>query len=145
MKKTVVDCAGNQIKVLNEDIAYGTQFETSVINILSKYFQEEVEKVKYRYSQYDAVSATAKYEIKSRRNRYRQYPTTIVAVDKTENITDRLVFVFHFTDGLYYIEYDPDKFAKYNVMDVEAVRTGGVRTSKPHFFIPIEELTRINI
>jgi hypothetical protein len=145
MNSFVVDCAGNHIQLLNKDIAYGTSLELSIIETLSKYFNEAVEKVKYRYSQFDAFSATAKYEIKSRRNRYDQYPTTIVAVDKTANITDRLVFVFHFTDGLYFIEYNAEKFSAYDIRDVEAVRTGGIWTSKPHFFIPIQELTRINI
>jgi hypothetical protein len=144
----IVDCAGNQVNVnmLNKDIAFGTSLEQKVIDILADYFQEPVEKTKYRYSPYDAVSPSAKYEIKSRRNRHDQYDTTIVPVDKTTRVTeDRLIFVFHFTDGLYYIVFSEEQFKDYEVRDVTAIRSGGVRTSKPHFFIPVKDLKRIDI
>jgi hypothetical protein len=140
------DCAGNGLEILNADLAFGLPKEDPVIKSLSAYFNEEVKKVEYQYSPFDAQSETTKYEIKSRRNRYAQYPTTIIPVDKTERIKgDRLVFVFNFIDGLYYIVYGKDTFAKYEIKEVEAVRKGGVRTLKPHYFIPIVDLTRINI
>lgn len=140
------DPAGNGLEILNADLAFGLPREDLVIRQLSEHFNEQIERATYQYSPYDASSKTTKYEIKSRRNRYLQYPTTIIPVDKTERIKgDRLVFVFNFTDGLYYIEYNKDKFAKYQVKEVEAVRKGGVRTLKPHYFIPIIDLTKINI
>jgi hypothetical protein len=140
------DIGGNGLEILNADLAFGLPKEDPVIKTLSEYFNEEVKKAEYKYSPYDASSETTKYEIKSRRNRYSQYPTTIIPVDKTERIVGgRLVFVFNFTDGLYYIEYTKEQFAKYEIKDVEAVRKGGVRTLKPHFFISIKDLTRINI
>ena len=138
------DVAGNI--VLNNDIAFGTKHELPVIGRLERYFGETITKVQERYSPYDAYSDNTKYEIKSRRNKFAAYPTTIVAVDKTTRTAgSRLVFVFHFTDGLYYIVYDAAKFASYEVKDVAAYRTGGVRTEKPHFFIPVVDLTRIDI
>lgn len=140
------DCAGNNLELLKRDVLFGTALEYPVIDKLSKYFGEEVKKVQYEYSPFDAFSDTTKYEIKSRRNRYLQYPTTIIAVDKTLRIKgDRIVFVFHYTDGLYYIIYDPSQFAKYEIREVEAIRKGGVRTLKPHYHIPVKDLIRINI
>jgi len=140
------DCAGNGLEILNADKAFGLPKEDPVIKTLSMYFKEEVVKADYKYSPFDASSETTKYEIKSRRNRYAQYPTTIIPVDKAERIVGgRLVFVFNFTDGLYYIEYTKEQFAKYEIREVEAVRKGGVRTLKPHYFIEIKDLIRINI
>lgn len=140
------DIGGNGLEILNADLAFGLPKEDPVIKTLSSYFTEDIKKAEYKYSPYDAFSETTKYEIKSRRNRYAQYPTTIIPCDKCERIKgDRLVFVFNFTDGLYYIVYDKEQFAKYEVKEVEAVRQGGIRTLKPHYFIPIKDLTRINI
>jgi hypothetical protein len=88
------------------DVAYGLHHEPIVINKLSKHFNEPIEKTTDRYCQYDAFSSTTKYEIKSRRCKSSTYNTTIVPVHKIANIDDRLIFVFHFTDGLFYIVYD---------------------------------------
>jgi hypothetical protein len=135
----------NNLEILKNDIAFGTGLESPVIERLSKYFGEEVKKVEYQYSLFDAQSETTKYEIKSRRCRSDQYPTTIIGINKACPEGGRLVFVFHFTNGLYYIEYNADKFASYEIKHVEAVRKGGVRTLKPHYFIPVGDLTKINI
>lgn len=154
----VIDIAGNMIEVnetkkdevssgidiLNKDIKYGTGLECKVINTLGEYFKEDIKKAEDMYSPFDAYSENTKYEIKSRRNKYNAYPTTIIAVDKTRT-KGRLVFVFHFLDGLYYIEYEPVIFSSFNIQNVSAIRRGGVRTEKPHYFIPIENLTKINI
>ena len=134
------------LEKLNADLLFGLPKESPIIRTLSEYFQEEIEKSAYQYCPYDASSKTTKYEIKSRRNKYLQYPTTIIPVDKTERIKgDRLVFVFNFTDGLYYIEYSKEAFAKYEIKDIEAVRKGGVRTWKPHYHINIKDLKQINV
>lgn len=143
------DCGGNDLAILNADLAFGLPKEDPVIQTLSQYFKEEIAKSKYQYCPHDGFSKTTEYEIKSRRNRYNQYPTTIVPVSKTRNMKkDRLVFVFNFTDGLYYSVYDAEKFAKYNIKQVEAVRKrNGVvgKTIEPHFEIPITDLIHINI
>ena len=143
------DCAGNDLEVLNADLAFGLPKEDPVLEKLRKHFAEEIAKSTYQYCPHDGFSETTEYEIKSRRNRYNQYPTTIVPVSKVRNMKrSRLVFVFNFTDGLYYIEYKKDSFAKYNIKMVEAVRKrNGVvgKTIEPHFEIPINHLIHINI
>jgi hypothetical protein len=140
------DLAGNGLEILNADLAFGLPREDAVITRLSDYFNERINRAEYQFSPFDASSETTKYEIKSRRNKYEAYPTTIIPVDKTERIKgDRLVFVFNFTDGLYYIVYSKETFAKYSIQEVEAVRSRGVRTLKPHYFIPIGDLIQIKI
>lgn len=151
---TTCDPKGNELLILNrkklqDDLDYGLPKENPVIDTLKKWFEEEITKSTYQYCPHDGFSKTTEYEIKSRRNRYNQYPTTIIPCSKIRNMKrDRLVFVFNFTDGLYYIQYDKEKFAKYEIKMVEAVRKrGGVigKNLEPHFFIPIGDLTHINI
>lgn len=144
-----IDCGGNELEILNTDLAFGLPKEDPVLEKLRRHFEEEIAKSTYQYCPHDGFSKTTEYEIKSRRNRYNQYPTTIVPVSKVRDMKrDRLVFVFNFYDGLYYSEYDKDRFAKYNIKMVEAVRKrGGVvgKTIEPHFEIPIGDLIHINI
>jgi len=135
----------NGLEILKADLNFGLPKEDPVIQRLSEFFNETVEKETYQYSPFDASSKTTKYEIKSRRNRYLQYPTTIIPVDKTQRIEGRLVFVFNFTDGLYYIVFDKEAFAKYEIKPVSAFRAGGIKTLKDHFFIPIKDLIQISI
>jgi hypothetical protein len=139
-----IDAHGNGLEVLNADLAFGLAKEDPVINKLATHFGENIVKAEDKYSPFDAYSEKTKYEIKSRRNNYNTFPTTIIAVDKTRT-KGRLVFVFHFLDGLYYIEYEPTLFSTFNIENVSAIRRNGVRTEKPHYFIPIENLTKINI
>jgi hypothetical protein len=132
------------LSVLNDDLNFGLGKEAGVINQLSCFFKEEIKKTANQFCPYDAVSDNSKYEIKCRRNKYSAYPTTIIPVSKTA-VAGRLVFVFQFTDGLYYCVYDPIQFAKYCVSNICAYRGNGVKTQVPHYEIPIEKLIRILI
>lgn len=143
------DYAGNELDILNADLLFGLPKEDPVLEKLRKYFEEEITKSTYQYCPHDGFSKTTEYEIKSRRNNHDKYPTTIVPVSKVRNIKkDRLVFVFNFLNGLYYIEYNSNIFSKYEIKMVEAVRKrNGIvgKTLEPHFEIPIKDLTHINI
>ena len=134
----------NNLISLNNDLKYGLGMEDRVISRLSDYFGETITKALDKYSPFDAYSENTKYEIKSRRCKHNTYPTTIIGIDKTR-VVGRKVFIFNFTDGLYYIVYDKERFSTYEVKPVEAIRFGGNYTQKEHFFIPIGDLTRINI
>jgi len=109
------------------------------------YFNEPIEETKHKFCRYDAYSTTTKYEIKSRRCRYKTFATTIVPVHKVQDITERLVFIFNFTDGLYYIVYDADLFGTFKQEVITYHRTGGSNEPVLHFMIPIEQLHRIEI
>jgi hypothetical protein len=78
------------------------------VELLTNFYDEPMTETKHKY---DAFSTTTKYEIKSR-CRYNTFLTTIIyiPVHKVRNVTERLVFVLHFTDGLYYTVYDKDLF-----------------------------------
>ena len=140
------DCGGNYINKqrLQNDIVFGLSAETLVISNLSKFFGEPVTKTANQYCSYDATSPSSKFEIKTRRCKSNQYFDTIIPVHKTR-VQGRLVFVFNFEDGLFYIVFDPILFASFKVDNISAIRKGGIRTSLPHYYIPIEKLIRIDI
>jgi hypothetical protein len=137
-----------QIRSLQNDLAFGLNNEPIVIDHLTKYFNEDITNTKElgkgEYCCYDAIGNETKYEIKSRRCKYEQYDTTIIPVHKCKE-DGRLVFVFYFTNGLYYIQYDKETFVDFEVKPVRVFRQGASARPVPHFHIPIRRLTRINI
>jgi len=141
----VIDSAGNGLAILNADLLFGLSAEEKVINKLSVRFNEPIKKTEDQFCKYDAVGESGtKYEIKTRRNKMNAFPDTIIPLHKT-GVNGRLVFVFNFIDKLAYIEYNETKFREFKVRDISAIRKGGIRTSIPHFHIPINELTVLDI
>jgi len=138
-----------EIRSLKNDLEFGLSKEDKVINTLAIYFDDDIQSSKSlglgNYCPYDAVSTHTKYEIKSRRCSYKQYNTTIVPVHKVRNITDRLIFVFHFTDGLYYIVYDDGLFKTFEIRELKIWRQGIYDKPTDHFYIPIDKLIKIEI
>ena len=124
---------------LSNDIKFGLSNEIPVIDKLKEYFQEDIIKINDKYCPYDAQSPNCKYEIKTRRNKYSTYPTTLITVKKVDT-KGKLRFVFSFTDGLYYIEYEKELFDTFEIKDVEYNRSGCVVKPVSHIFIPIIHL-----
>lgn len=135
---------------LENDLMFGGQNELSAISLLNTYFNTTFRNTKDIYNtpyyQYDFENEdkTICIEMKSRRNRHNTYPTTIVPVSKVNNTINRYVFVFHFTDGIYFIDYNKDLFDTYETRMINTYRKGIVDVPKLHFCIPITDLTKIN-
>jgi hypothetical protein len=123
---------------LANDLEFGLTKEDAVIKKLSEHFCDDIVKTTDKFCKYDAYGKVNKYEIKSRRNKRDAYPTTIIPVHKT--IEGELYFVFNFTDGLFYIKYDEDKFSKYDKKDVGTYRYGAKYNPSPHYHIPVGDL-----
>ena len=123
------------------DVTFGLR-KPFVVELLTNFYDEPMTETKHKY---DAFSTTTKYKIKSRRCRYNTFLTTTIPVHKVRSVTERLVFVFHFTDGLYYIVYDKDMFETFEQETITYHRTGGLNEPVLHFMIPIKHLTRIDI
>jgi hypothetical protein len=137
----IYDCGLNTVDTrpsLKNDIAFGLQNEK-----LSKYFDESIQKTLEPYCPYDAFSPTTKYEIKSRRCLSTTYDTTIIPIKKVENVKDRLVFVFCFTDGLFYIVYNQELFDTFEKKNVTYYRQGGSNMPVLHYHIPVKDLIEI--
>lgn len=128
---------------LNDDCKYGNEKELIILPIINKYFNRNIIKLTDKYSKYDYEDAIYKYELKSRTNNYNKYPTTLIACDKLTN--NKIIFLFNFTDGLYYIEYDRKLFSKFDKKPfVRNYREGTTDIKKDYLFIPIEYLKKIN-
>jgi hypothetical protein len=125
------------------DLEYGLIRENNVLEKIKKYFNDEtIKKTTDRFCKYDFESPTCKYELKSRKNTMRAYPTTIIPTHKV--VDGNLIFVFNFTDGLYYIQYDKETFDRFNTFEMTDCRAGRYGQTALHFSIPIEFLKEIN-
>ena len=141
-----VEGGNDVIRSLKNDVSFGLLNQPIVIDSIKKYFNEDITEITHDiYSQFDAISPTTLYEIKCRRCSYLQYNTTIVPVHKTKNIQQRLVFIFRFTDGLYYVVYDKDLFDTFEQKYITVYRQGCYPRPVKHYLIPVDLLIKITI
>lgn len=102
--------------MFKRDYNYGVEKEQEVKPLLEKYFNTTLCKTENNMCCYDFENEDKNLliELKSRRVKYNQYPTTLLCKSKLDfakqlNDDIDLYFVFHFTDdGLYYIKYTKD-------------------------------------
>ena len=134
------------LQILNRDLEYGLSREDGVIMKLAEHFGEDIRKVGSQYSPFDAESDTARYEIKCRRLNSRAFSTTLIGVNKIRNTPKDKPFrlVFGFNDGIYYLEYNKERFDTYDIAPVEYVRCNGARYSTDHYYIPVADLIAVS-
>ena len=136
-------------KSLKSDIEFGNKAEIEVIKALRVHFGENIIKNTYRFAIYDAKckETNTHYEIKARRCAMNSYPTTIIPCSKIakKEEKDNLIFVFLFTDGLYYIKYDPKVFETFGTDDITYYRKGIQAKPVKHICIPIELLVKMDL
>ena len=146
------DCVKNNIaeRSYQNDLTFGLTNENYVIEKLNRHFKDENIKSSKelglgKYCCYDAESDNTLYEIKSRRCKYETFSTTLLPAHKIKNRKKRLIFVFHFTDGLYYIEYKKELFDTFETKMVKIFRGGINDKATLHYYIPIAHLLKIYI
>jgi hypothetical protein len=139
-----------QLRSFKNDLAFGLAKELEVVDLLKMNFDEEVDikNTKDLYNDefypydYEGLTTGMTFELKSRRVKKYQYDTTIVPVSKIrDNQIPPQMFVFNFTDNCSYIRYDKERFSKYKIANVSTHRFGKVDLPKPHYFIPVDDLT----
>lgn len=123
-----------------EDCEFGLVNQKNIKPILERFFEDELTDTSL-FDRYDFKGKQNVYEVKSRRNAYQKYPTTLIGEDKAgENV----IFVFYFTDGVYYITYDKEVFKSFECKPFRRWRAGVRDKEKDYIYIPIESLTRIS-
>lgn len=129
------------------DLQYGLAREEEVMNRLRKFFNDDsIKNTKELYNDeycgwdYESLGGL-KMEVKSRRNTRNTYPTTILPVHKAND--KGTLFCFNFTDGLYYIAYDPEQFAKFKTRMMCIQRAGKYDPPTLHWEIPVELLVAV--
>tara|TARA_R110000765_G_scaffold244996_4_gene347195 strand:+ start:907 stop:1320 length:414 start_codon:yes stop_codon:yes gene_type:complete len=128
---------------LKEDLRYGLNKE--------KELQSQIETITGdlvkldHYNPFDFKGINCFVELKSRRNEYSKYPTTMVGMNKIKKARqliedDNLIyFCFNFTDGLYYWLYTEN----IGIEKKGGRWDRGKQEIKDYFYLPIEYLTKI--
>ena len=127
------------------DYLLGKKSENNNLQIIKDYFNDDIEILNYRYTQYDFKSTKSNtiYELKTRRNNYNDYPTTIIGKDKINDEYNN-IFIFGFNNNeLYYIKYDKELFKKFEIKLFRRIDRGNIDEEKEYIYIPIEFLTKI--
>jgi hypothetical protein len=121
----------------------GIESEKEVLPIIRDYFKRDIKLTKERYSKFDYYDLEYKYELKTRTNKYNSFPTTIIETNKIiDNL--KIIFLFRFTNGLYFIEYEKELFDTFE-KDLYMRNNPTIQSpiKKEHIFIPINKLTKI--
>lgn len=122
------------------DYKFGTDQEDIVLPKLKEFFGREIKKSEDKFAKSDYYDDEYYYEMKSRTNAYSKYPTTMITEDKIRE-DKKLILLFNFTDGIYYIEYDKEKFDNYERKMFS--RAGYKWNEKSHLYIDIKDLQPI--
>ena len=96
------------------DLQFGLEAEDRVLSLLQNKVDINITPTPQFHSfDYFCSSTDTYYELKTRRNKHNTYPDTMVGVCKLnyakEHPDKKYVFLFNFTDGLYYHNWKKDK------------------------------------
>jgi hypothetical protein len=126
-----------------KDLEFGLNKEKEILNLINKYFKRDIHKTIDKFCKYDFYDNRYNYELKSRRCSSNTYDTTLIPFDKLQK---RIIFLFLFTDGLYYIKYKKEKFNEFEIKEfVRNKRNDKNDIKKKYVFIPVNKLTKIEL
>jgi len=131
------------------DRAFGKKSERELFDKLNELWGHDIKKEEDDFAIYDYYSDYYYYELKTRKNTYDAYPTTVIAKDKIiENCDRGQLFLFRFltdtSDELYYKIYTKNKFDKYKCEPFRRYDRGDIDKLKLYYFIPIGDLKKVN-
>ena len=127
------------------DLDFGKLKEIEIKQILEQYFNTTLQTTS-KYNLIDFYNDDIYIELKSRRNTYNKFNTTIIGsnkIDYVKTLNKKCYFVFNYLDGLYFIEYSP-LFEFFDICE-EYILRDGKKELKTNYHIPIECLKRINV
>ena len=127
------------------DLKWGKLREIKLKEILELYFNATLQ-TSTKFGLIDFYNDDLYIELKSRRNAYCKFNTTIIGsnkIDYVKTLNKKSLFVFNFIDGLYYIEYSP-LFDSFDICE-EYIYRDGKKELKRNYHIPIECLRRIDV
>jgi hypothetical protein len=124
-----------------DDYIFGLSQEDKIKDILESKFGKLVKNS--RYCKYDFENEKYCIELKSRKNEYSKYPTTLLTCNKITDTKKKLYFVFNFEDGIYYIKYKEHIFNTFQKKPFS--RINEEYDKKDYYYIPIICLKKITI
>ena len=120
---------------------FGKQQEIKILPLIEEYFDDNITQTTEQYAEYDFTSDYYNFELKSRKNNFNTYPTTMITSNKLKENEKQLILLFNFTDSLYYIKYDPLIFNTFEKKKFK--RVGVCADAHFHTYIPIRDLKLI--
>lgn len=128
------------------DYRLGTQAESALLPIFNRYFNTTFTPTK-QYDPMDYTSPAYDLELKTRTNKRNQYPTTMLPYSKilhAKSSPRKTLFVFNFTDGLYYIAYDDILFSSFTTNEFQRDDRPDHRDRQQQYiYIPVKHLLPI--
>ena len=132
----------NSIK--NDDFKFGSNSEQEILDLLSLKFGE-INKTTDKYNPFDFEGSNIKIELKTRRIKSDQYPTTMIGYNKIKLCKDPNIsyyFVFKFTDKTLYCQYCIEDFKDFEVKKSGRSDRGCIETND-YLYIPISFLKQL--
>lgn len=130
-----------------EEYEFGKQSELDNLTNLRK-LNPNLKEIKNKFAPFDFVddTNTVYVELKTRRNKRNQYPTTMVPESKIKKIVvgNTYYFAFKFTDGLYYIKYDKEIFDSFEIKQGGRYDRGRPEVEN-YCYIPVELLQPLQV
>ena len=105
------------------DLVFGKLKEVEIKEILEGFFNTKLN-TSSKYGLIDFYNDDLYIELKSRRNTYSKFDTTIIGsnkIDYAKSLNKKVIFVFNFIDGLYFIEYS-DIFDSFDLCEQYIIR-----------------------
>lgn len=136
------------IRSIHADRQIGRLGEEQVRDTLAATFKDTLTKTS-TFHPMDYAGCGCWVEIKTRPNCFSySFPTLMLSYKKIEfaKKSDRPVYiVFVLKDGIFYTEFDEERFATYEVRDFGRTdRHDTTDIVQPHIYIPVADLTKIN-
>jgi hypothetical protein len=134
-----------QKEAFNRDYVFGRKAEEDILGTIRTFFSDPtITPSTDKYDRYDFTGAGRKYELKTRRLTRERFATTMLPLGKllSEN-PEGNIFLFQYTDGLYYIPYNAEQFSNFNVAPYCRQDRMGYDTEQDYIYIPVNLLTKI--
>jgi len=131
--------------MIKVDLRYGLDKEDRLFSTIKGAFGDNLCKTPSR-CRWDYESDDVLVELKSRRNKYKTYPTTMIGKGKIDAMLKsgkQSFCVFNFTDGVYSIEVTPDIIDKFELRQGGRWDRGRPELNQ-YYYIPIKLLTPIS-
>jgi hypothetical protein len=130
--------------IYKRDLDFGFKMENDLFDTIKNKYGENICKTEPN-CRVDYCDDNTLIELKSRRNNYNTYPTTMISKSKIDymlNSGKRSICLFNFTDGLYSIEIDKNKIDNFELKKGGRRDRGKVEVNQ-YYYIPIELLTEM--
>ena len=129
----------------NIDKEFGLENEAKAEEYIPKYFNQTSCKKLSRFNKFDFEGETALFEVKTRRTKKDDYPTTMIGYEKilyAQKCEKDIYFIFQFSDGNYYYKYDSGE--TFEIKKGGRYDRGAIEKNY-YYFIPIEKLIKIDL